>query len=887
MIEVSERLGRALADRYVIERELGQGGMATVYLARDVRHDRQVALKVLRPELASILGADRFLAEIKTTAHLQHPHILPLHDSGEADGLVFYVMPYVEGESLRDRLLREKQLPVEEAVQVAREVADALEYAHEQGVVHRDIKPENVLLHGGHALVADFGIALAVSRTEGGTRLTETGLSLGTPAYMAPEQAMGEREITPKADIYALGCVLYEMLTGEPPFTGPTAQAIVARVMTEEPRSLTLQRRTIPAHVDAVVRRALEKLPADRFATAATFAEALARPELSLAATRPAGADVSAGRWARVRPLVLRGAPWLVAVVAVAWGIRLAGRVPRTAPSPVTRFTQDFGRGATAISSGGSPIAFAPDGSRLAYVGTDSAGAMHLFVRNLDQVEPAVVPGTTGAMQPFFSPDGRWLGFRQDGKLRKVPVAGGAAVTLCDAEGPFFGASWGDGDVIVFSQRGWLRRVPAGGGPPVDVAVPDSGRHELYRFPEILPGGRAAVFAAITDSGPSIEAVTLSDRRVTALGQSGTSPHYVTGGYLAFALMDGTLLAVTFDARRLRITGSPQPIADDVMLGPAAVAKLGVSRTGDLAYLSGSPALRELALVSRDGLVRVLPGGRRQYAAPRFSPDGRRIAVTVIDRVGRFGRIPADIWVLDIASGTFQRITYDTASVLAEWTPDGRRLVYDRSRGDSVPRLYTVRSDGSGRPEPLFSAPVGIVESNLTADGRRVVFSAARGTAGLVLWIAPLDSPAAARRLLSTPFNEWNPALSPDGRWLAYTSNETGSAEVYVRGLGDGGRTRVSTNGGGEPRWARSGREMFYRHADTVYAAPVTAGRQFVSGPPRALFGTRRTLLPVTDWDVSPDGRTFVVTRPPDLGPEDSQLHVILHWFDGLVAGRN
>ncbi|HEY7029132.1 MAG TPA: serine/threonine-protein kinase, partial [Gemmatimonadales bacterium] len=275
---INQRLSATLADRYRIERELGQGGMATVYLARDLRHDRPVALKVLRPELAAVIGADRFLAEIKTTANLQHPHILSLFDSGEADGTVFYVMPYVEGESLRDRLSREHQLPVDEAIQLAREIADALQYAHSHHVIHRDIKPENILLHGGHALVADFGIALAVSRSDGGTRMTETGMSLGTPHYMSPEQAMGEREITAKSDVYALGCVLYEMLVGEPPFTGPTVQAVVARVMTEEPRSLTLQRKTIPPHVEATVRKALQKLPADRFPSASAFAEALTHP---------------------------------------------------------------------------------------------------------------------------------------------------------------------------------------------------------------------------------------------------------------------------------------------------------------------------------------------------------------------------------------------------------------------------------------------------------------------------------------------------------------------------------------------------------------------------------------------------------------------------------
>src|SRR5512134_3119616 len=311
MTDATARLTAALSDRYRIERELGAGGMATVYLAHDVRHDRRVALKVLRPELSAILGSQRFLAEIKTTANLQHPHILSLFDSGEAEGLVFYVMPYVEGETLRDRLKREHQLPVDDAVRIAREVADALDYAHQHGVVHRDIKPENILLHGGHALVADFGIALAASRSEGGTRMTETGMSLGTPHYMSPEQAMGEREITPKADIYALGCVLYEMLTAEPPFVGPTAQAIIARVMTEEPRSLTLQRRTIPPHVEAAVRTALEKLPADRFASAAAFASALGDRDYT-ATGRTAGAAAPAAARRPGRATMIAGA---VAVV--------------------------------------------------------------------------------------------------------------------------------------------------------------------------------------------------------------------------------------------------------------------------------------------------------------------------------------------------------------------------------------------------------------------------------------------------------------------------------------------------------------------------------------------------------------------------------------------
>ncbi|MBL8978836.1 MAG: serine/threonine protein kinase, partial [Gemmatimonadetes bacterium] len=302
MSEPIAALTTALADRYRVERKLGEGGMATVYLAEDLKHQRKVALKVLRPELAAILGAERFLHEIRTTANLQHPHILPLHDSGQVESTVFYVMPFVEGESLRDRLDREKQLPIEDAVRIASQVAGALDYAHRHGVIHRDIKPENILLHDGSALVADFGIALAASST-GGTRMTETGMSLGTPHYMSPEQAMGEREITARSDVYALGVVAYEMLTGDPPFTGSTAQAIVARVVTEDPRSITLQRKTVPPHVEEAVLTALSKLPADRFATAAEFAAALAGQGTGLRrpATTAVRTDGSGGaRWRRV-----------------------------------------------------------------------------------------------------------------------------------------------------------------------------------------------------------------------------------------------------------------------------------------------------------------------------------------------------------------------------------------------------------------------------------------------------------------------------------------------------------------------------------------------------------------------------------------------------------
>src|SRR4051812_35028095 len=462
MPELLGRLQSALSDRYRLDREVGAGGMATVYLAEDVRHDRRVALKVLRPELAAVIGAERFLAEIKLTANLQHPHILPLFDSGEADGYLFYVMPFVAGETLRDRMTREKQLPVADALRITTEVAAALDYAHRHGVVHRDIKPENILLHDGQALVADFGIALAASKASG-ARMTETGMSLGTPHYMSPEQAMGEREITPRSDVYALGAVLYEMLTGDPPFTGSTAQAVVARVVTESPRPLVPQRHTIPPHVEAAVLTALEKLPADRFASAAQFAEALGNRSYASTTATAALAAVTQGAGTRGRRgagAYVVGGALALATAAAAWGWLRPG------PAPVVNRYSLFLRPSEALQAsvnGSINVAISPDGKRVAYVGPGDGGG-RIWLREHDKLRPVPINGTEGGTSPFFSPDGRSLGFLVGGRtVRVISLGGGPAITLSDSINSS-GGDWGaDGYIYVEVDSG-IARIRATGG---------------------------------------------------------------------------------------------------------------------------------------------------------------------------------------------------------------------------------------------------------------------------------------------------------------------------------------------------------------------------------------------------------------------------------------
>jgi serine/threonine-protein kinase len=876
------RLTSALADRYVIERELGAGGMATVYLAHDVRHDRKVALKVLRPELSAILGAERFLHEIKTTANLQHPHILSLFDSGEADGLVYYVMPYVEGESLRDRLSRDKQLPVEEAVRIAREVADALEYAHQHGIVHRDIKPENILLHGGHAMVADFGIALAASRSEGGTRMTETGMSLGTPHYMSPEQSMGEREITPKADIYALGCVLYEMLTAEPPFTGATAQAIIARVMTEEPRSLTLQRKTIPPHIEAAVHTALQKLPADRFASAAEFAAALgnaAYASASGSAERIAPARGGRGLRGLLRSPGLAAAVSGLVLGALGLGAGWMTWRPRPAafPPAVLRYAMTLPDSVGYQEADGSSISYAPGGSAFAYL--SRAG---LLLRSADRVEPVPVTGGRKGTQPFFSPDGQWLGFLEDGQLKKVPLAGGAPVTIIDSV-VGYNFDWGADDTIRYHtappgrpNERVLMAIPARGGAPRVLARPDSASGERFRTPTLLPDRRTVLFTAWTGATGRLAALDLRTGAITRFDQTGSSPRWVDQGYVVLGNPDGTLIALPFDARRVRPTGAPVTIARDLFQPDGIGTRAAVSRSGSIIYVqSGAITQRQLTLLSRSGQVTATLGEPRAFAGPRFSPDGSRIAVDITDEGGG----GSDVWVLDVAQRAWSRLTTDRISNRPVWTPDGRRLVYS-SNAD----LWWIAADGSGRPESLLVANGSRYAGSVTPDGRTVVFQESGGDRNGIRSLA-FDSAPAAQVVIPASFNESAPALSPDGRWLAYQSDEAGRMEVYVRPFPQPGpRVPVSVQGGTEPAWSRDGRELYYRTGDSLMAASVSLSPAFIVTGRRRLFnGAFLGGGFFREYDVAPDAQHFVMIRG---GATQSALIGLHHVFDRLVYDR-
>jgi serine/threonine-protein kinase len=851
------RLTTALEGRYQLDRELGQGGMATVWLANDVRHDRQVALKVLRPELAAVIGAERFLTEIKTTANLQHPHILPLFDSGEADGLLFYVMPLIEGESLRDRLAREKQLPVEEAVRLATEVASALDYAHRHGVIHRDIKPENVLLHDGRALVADFGIALAASRA-GDSRMTETGMSLGTPHYMSPEQAMGERDLGPRSDVYSLGAMAYEMLTGEPPYTGNTAQAIVAKVITERPAPITARRDTVPPHVAAAIHRALAKLPADRFATAAAFADALARPGSldATAYTTAASRAVEAPGRRAARLLPVAG---LAAVLAAA--AFLAGR--RTAPEPAIQPPSRLSIIAEGAGAAGGArlVDISPDGEAVVWSGGGAASGQ-VYLYRFDAGEAQTLVGTQAGIDIHFGPEGRDIWFVGDGGPMRLGLAAGGSPEPRPRINLGPSAAWApDGSLWMTDPlSGAIGRLAPGGQAPEERFPRDSTG--VAQVQQVLPGGTHALavevpFTAITGR---LVALDLATGERTPVVETPVTEARYAAGLLIVVRGDGTMEAIPFDAAGFRVTGPPVVIGRNVSVA-GSIAQFAVARNGTVAWVPVQP--RELVLVERSGNTRSLVPERRSWHNPRFSPDGRRVSV---DFVGDDGR---DTWVLDRAQGTLTRITFTRDGHDAEWSPDGRTLSFLSFASGSA-KVALTRPGSTAPPESLFATASLAWTGAWLPDGSGVVTVVTNSSSQSGFDLAMLRRPEwRIEPLAASPYSEAWPSISPDGRWVAYASNRSGRQEVYVMSLNGGDlQVQVSLDGGSEPVWARTGREIFYRRqvspteAELVSAA-VEAEPEFRVTARTPLFRVdlMEVSQPHANWDAAPDGQSFVFVR--------------------------
>jgi serine/threonine protein kinase len=892
-----EQVQRAFTS-YAVERELGSGGAATVYLAHDQKHDRKVAIKILHTELAAVLGAERFLQEIRVTANLQHPHILGLIDSGvfgedagELAGRPYYVMPYVEGESLRQLLEREQQLPVPDAVRIATEVASALDYAHRHGVVHRDIKPENILLHDGTAIVADFGIALAVTQP-GDARMTRTGLALGTDSYMSPEQGMGERTVTARSDIYSLGVVTYEMLAGERPFTGPTVQSILAKIMTEDPRPLITVRRNVPPNVDAAISHALERVPADRFASAHEFAEALNNPSFTLSATSASKRSIGPSgreRW------VLYGAGGIAALLlaAVLWSA-----MRRADSKPVLRYNLALDS-VEAMAPGGSyagRLALSPDGSLMAYVGGPHA---QLMLRPRNQLHATVMPGTEGASTPFFSPDGKHVGFLGESIVQIAPINGGPLVTVSDTMTGVAGASWGrDGFIYVDGEgpSGLVRIEAKPGQKPKWFTALDPTRGEFdHLWPDVFPNGKGLVFSVLFKEKNGMEG---RRRSAIAVAEIPSGKHrvilddamyarYAASGHLLYVTSNRTLMLVPFDQNSMNVTGDPIALLEGMRLGDIGSADLAVSDAGTLVYGTGAGEGKyEFVWVTRDGKAQTVdPDWQGYFWTPSLSPDGRQLAVAMPDCCGN-----TDIWVKQLDRGPIIKVSLEPSDDrYPTWARDGRSVIFSSNAAPGSFDLWARRADGSGQAVRQLHAKRSMPNARWSPDGKWLIFATPNGKSGSsdILAIQPgIDTVAVP--LVATQFTEAAPALSPDGRSLAYTSNETGEYEVYVVPFPNTGAAKwaVSSHGGFEPLWSHSGRELFYRDGSAnLVAVEVKPGPTFSPGQSRVLFPIgdfrSRTLDP--EYAVSPDDRRFLMIRRFVPNAPD-KLIVVENWFEELKA---
>ena len=882
----AERLSSALADRYRIERELGQGGMATVYLAQDLKHDRKVALKVLKPELAAVLGADRFVVEIKTTASLQHPHILPLFDSGTADGFLFYVMPFVEGETLRDKLNRETQLGIDEALRIATDVADALGYAHSKGVIHRDIKPENILLANGRPVVADFGIALAVSAAAGG-RMTETGLSLGTPHYMSPEQATADKEITGRSDIYSLASVLYEMLAGVPPHEGGSAQQTIMRIIADTPRPVNELRKSVPPNVSAAVAMALEKLPADRFDNAKAFSDALANRTFvhrasGLAHATPLSAT---NTWNRMT-IASAG---LAAVLGVSLlAVLLAGGSEETSDKPVVRFALTDDPTVRIQSAFTRSFAVSPDGRTVVFTGSDSLGE-RLWIRMIDNPRARPIPGTETGANATFSPNGEWIvfvaGLRE---LKKVRVTGGEIVPIASLDSRTAALAWGANDEIFFEQIGppaGIQRVAASGGRP-ELAIPfDSAAGEItQRRPLVLRDAGIVVYGSyLAELGAEATLVMyrLSDGKRVRLGLPGLGPLAMIDDRLVYSREDGTLMAVKLDAAGMRTVGRPVPLEPRVTSFTTGSA-VGLSEGGTLVYrLSDASNVARIDLVDTAGRnVKALQGEFATQGLLRFSPEGGRLATGMGGtglRSGRPDQRPAyDLWVIDVATGEPTRVTSNPLASAPAWSHDGKRLVYVALVNGKA-ELWSVAVDGSGASR-LVELRGDPVSSSVHPDGKSVLLSELNGNReGISLLRVWIDGSARAETLLverrDGGIRPTLPRVSPDGRFVAYTDYSTSA--VYVRSLEGSSVLQVSIYGANRNPvvWGRDSRHLYYN-------IPLGLIEITLETSAALRVSARRTIrgFPVSDnYDLSPDGRTFALASAI-RGSAD--IFVAVNWAD-------
>jgi Tol biopolymer transport system component/tRNA A-37 threonylcarbamoyl transferase component Bud32 len=913
LLQSAPMIGETLA-HYRVTEKIGAGGMGEVYRATDSRLHREVAIKVLPAALANDgERMARFEREAQVLASLSHPSIAAVYGLEESAGHRALVMELVDGEDLSDRL-RRGPLPLGDVLQIARQIAEALEAAHERGIVHRDLKPANVkVTSDGHVKVLDFGLAKALEGSAANqiaaAGLTNTisaantraGVIMGTAAYMSPEQATGA-VVDKRADVWSFGVVLFEMLTNRRLFEGETATHTLADVIRAE-----IDWSRLPATTPRAVRHLLERcLERDARRRLRDIGEARIEIERQLEQS------ASTARSAPVRVVTPAGwrqsAPWLA--LGLIAGLLVAGAAAvlwRPTPARPANLRMDVKLTAAALwTQIGPALEFAPDGSRVAFVtGTDTRRQLH--VRTLDQLDSATLAEGAGEgtspYHPFFSPDGAWIGYATSDELRKVPVSGGTSLSICKVSRSR-GAAWAPDDTIVFAPApdSGLFRVSAAGGEPQRLTTLDKTKKEAsHRWPQVLPGGQAVLFTSNAQSvgnfdQASIEVVVLKTGARTLVHSGGAFGRYVPSGHLVY-VNKGTIFAVPFDPRTFKVSGTPAPVVQNVTSSQAeGAAQIAFSPTGLMGYVRGGPLVPQYPVVwvDRDGRTVPLLNEPGAYANPRLSPDGRRVALTVL-RDSNW-----DVWVYDLERQVTTRLTFDEGTDTEQiWSPDGREIMFSSDRHAQPSTLYRKPSDGSGEEKVVVKTDVHMWASSWSPDGQTVTVSTPRSNFDIGL--VHLDT-SKTDWLLTTPFSETDAAFSPDGRWVAYVSSESGQSEVYIRPLAsNGGRWQISDAGGAYPRWTRDGRELVYRTNDGIMAASIdVADNSLRTGKPRQLFsgafrggigGIAIAGNTFADYDMTGDGQRFVMfPRGAATGEERAGIvTVVSSWFDDLsraFAGR-
>ena len=877
---------------YEILGTLGIGGMGEVYHARDTRLDRSVALKVLPPGTAADPQARaRFEREARVIAALDHPHICSLYDVGDSDGTHYLVMPLLEGQTLAARLER-GALTVDVALAIAIQVADALDKAHRQGIVHRDLKPGNVMLTKSGVKLLDFGLAKlrgrqgpislsGMGQLATTTPATAEGIIVGTVPYMAPEQVEG-KEADPRSDLWALGAVLYEMLTGTRAFQGDSAASVIGAILKDVVPPVTQRQPHAPCALDHVLSRCLEKEPDERWQTAADLKRELQWVQ-SAPAQKPASTSVRPSLLAFL--LVVLAAAWLVVITLTgpAWLAHNGERPPEVLQLSVLPPRDTFF--SSPPSSIVAPqVAISPDGQLLAFVAQGGRARPGLWVRNLREPTARMLPGTDDATYPFWSPDSASLGFFARGRLMTIDVAAGPPRVLTAAALDARGGTWGRDGTIVFSrlEREGLFRIPSNGGQATPVTRLDPARGEVsHRFPSFLPDGRHFLFAARTANqeqwGVSIGSVEGAQSR-PLIERTAWGAHYSPPGYILFA-RNGTLMAQPFDAERLLTTGQAISVAEDVGATPTGSVAFSASLTGVLVHAPPLKAPGQLRWVDRTGRVLAEVGNAAELIDFELSPDERTLALSRLDDPKL---ATADIWLMDLTRSTFSRLTTDPLNDAAPlWSPDGTQLTFRSNRGGRS-ALYTKRVVGTEPERLVFEPGSSSSPTQWSADGRWILYSAAMSATGFEIWAWPIDGSGNAQPAVKTALNATHGRLSPDGRWLAYASDELGEWQIYVQRFpSTGERWPVSSGvGGSEPRWRRDGKELFYLSADNkMMAVPVTLGPSLQSGSPQPLFDVAVPILgnPYrSNYTVSGDGRRFLINSRLEIAPP--AVNVIVNW---------